>query len=92
MHYQLAPGILTVDLDDETVLLNHMTGHYFGLRGAIRSVIDLLEQGADEGELVERIALRHGVSPDVAGADLAKILPGLLAAGLLVSGTPDLTA
>ena len=90
MNYQLAPGILTLDLDDELVLVNHESGRYFGLRGAIRSALDLLEQGVDEAGLVQRITLRHGVSTDLAREDLAKVLPALLAAGLVVAHAPDL--
>lgn len=86
--YRLADDVLTVEVDDETILMGYASGKYFGMRGAIRHVLDRLRCNSTLEEMAGDISAHFGVSIEVARGDLAGIFPKLLAAGLVVDAAP----
>jgi hypothetical protein len=83
--FQLTPDVLSVEADGETVVLSYAEGKYFGLRGAVRQVLDLLRQGATFGELVARMTAKFNISAEQARDDLSQILEKMLGAGVVQS-------
>ena len=81
--FRLAPDVLSVETDGETVMLSYAGGKYFGLRGAIRQHLDQLRQGATFAELATAMSAAFGVSSDHARDDLNQILSRMQAAGVL---------
>jgi hypothetical protein len=81
--FRLASDVLSVEADEETVVLSYAAGKYFGLRGAIRQLLDLLRQGATFAELMAEMTGTFGVSADQARDDLNQILNKMQGAGVL---------
>lgn len=84
--FRLASDVLSVEADGETVMLSYAEGKYFGLRGAIRQLLDQLRQGATFGELVAEMTAVFGVPTDQARDDLNQILGRMQGAGVLEPG------
>ncbi len=86
--YMLAPTAMAVDLEDESVVFSMAAGKYFGVRGALRHVMLALETGCTRATMVARLCDVYDVSEAAAGADLDRILPELIAAGILEIHAP----
>lgn len=85
--YRLAEGVLSVPVEDEAILLTMGSGKYFGVRGAMRHLLEELREGIDFQTMVERTCARYDVAPDEAARDLQRVLPRLVAAGILEPAT-----
>jgi hypothetical protein len=85
--YRLAEGILSVPVDDEAILLSIATGKYFGIRGAMRHLLETLREGMAFDAMVSSTCVRYDVDPTEAARDLEQILPRLVAAGILESSS-----
>jgi hypothetical protein len=81
--FVLADDALFVETGAESVILSHAVGSYFGLRGAARHVLDLLQRGATLAEMVDRVCALYEVSPEEAAADIRGILHELAEKRLL---------
>ncbi|HYJ81676.1 MAG TPA: PqqD family protein, partial [Allosphingosinicella sp.] len=82
--YRLSEGVLSVPVEDETVLLAMGSEKYFGVRGAMRHLLESLRDGLSLEAMVADTCTRYGVAAEVARRDLEAILPKLIAAGIVI--------
>ena len=80
---RLAPDVLSVEAEGETVMLSYSEGKYFGVRGAIRQLLDELREGATFAELVAAMTAKFGISEGEARDDLNGILSRMQGAGVV---------
>ena len=85
--YTVIPGVLTQELDGETILLATATGTYFRLNPTGTQVWAAITSGRDIRTVVTDLAVEGGADPEVVSADVAALLDTLQAKGL-VSTTP----
>lgn len=71
-------------LDGEAILINLSTGTYYSLDGSGCTIWEGIEAGASEEQLVELLRGYWSVSPDLARADVARLLGELLSENLIV--------
>jgi hypothetical protein len=81
----MADGVLSVPVDDEAILLTIGSGKYYGVRGAMRHLLEELRDGIAFDDMVARTCARYDVEADEAARDLEQMLPRLIAAGILES-------
>jgi hypothetical protein len=81
--YRLAEGVLSVELEEENILLSVGSGKYFGVRGAMRHLLEGLRDGLSFGEMVARTRDRYDVGREEAARDLRAILARLVGAGIV---------
>jgi hypothetical protein len=81
--YRWASQVLSIDSGGELVLMDLVSGEYFGLRGAIHHLSAMLESGASRDDLTKALCAHYDVGPEAARADLDGILARLSAAGLI---------
>lgn len=76
------PDVVWRDVDGEVVLLNVVTGQYFGLDEVGSAVWALLIQDGDAGVtlavLADRVVANFDVDPPTAAADIAALLTQLV--------------
>lgn len=89
--YRLAEGVLSIPMDDEAILLAVGSGKYFGVRGAMRHLLEELREGLAFEAMVASTCARYDVDPGEASRDLEQMLPRLVEAGILVPTSPGLT-
>lgn len=82
--YRLSEGVLSVPVEDESILLAMGSEKYFGVRGAMRHLLERLRDGLSLEAMVEDTCARYRVAPEVARQDLEAILTKLIAAGIVV--------
>jgi hypothetical protein len=56
---------------------------YFGVRGAMRHLLEGLRDGLSMDAMIANTCARYGVTPEVARQDLEAILQKLIAAGIV---------
>ena len=71
-------------VDDEVVILDVGTGHYFGLNDVGALVWSLLDGDHDHEAIVDAITSDFDVDAATASADLTELLTELSSAGLIV--------
>jgi hypothetical protein len=81
--YRLAEGVLSVPTEDEAILLTIGSGKYYGVRGAMRHLLEDLRQGLSLPQMISLTCERYDVEPGEATRDLERIVPRLIAAGIL---------
>lgn len=81
--YRLKDGVLSVPIEDESMLMEMGSEKYFGVRGAMRHHLEGLRVGLSLDTMVADTCARYNVTPDVARRDLEAILPKLIAAGII---------
>jgi hypothetical protein len=81
--YRLAEGVLSVDLEEENILLSVGSGKYFGVKGAMRHLLEGLRDGLSSGEMVALTCDRYDVAREDAVSDLDEMLGKLVAAGIV---------
>jgi hypothetical protein len=81
--YRLSEGVLSVPLEDESILLAMGSEKYFGVRGAMRHLLEGLRGGLSLEAMIAETCARYQVTPEVARGDLEAMLPKLTAAGIL---------
>lgn len=81
--YRLSEGVLSVPVEDESILLAMGSEKYFGVRGAMRHLLEGLREGLSLEAMVAETSTRYRVSPEVARQDLETVLPKLIAAGIV---------
>lgn len=78
---RLRAEVVAVDTGDARVLLDERTGRYFQLNRSGALILDAALAGEDAAE---RLTEAYAVHPDEAAADVAALVEGLRAAGLVV--------
>ena len=81
--YRLSEGVLSVPVEDESILLAMGSEKYFGVRGAMRHLLEGLRDGLSLEAMVADMCARYRVPPEVARQDIDAILPKLIAAGIV---------
>lgn len=81
--YRLSEGVLSVPVEDESILLAMGSEKYFGVRGAMRHLLEGLRDGLSLEAMVADTCARYRVAPEVARQDLEDMLPKLIAAGIV---------
>jgi hypothetical protein len=76
-------GMISTDLDRETVLMSIDAGAYYGLEGPAQSIWEALETPLSFSALVDRLVAEYRVSPERCAADVQKFLAEMEREGLL---------
>ena len=79
-----AKGVAADILDDEVVIVNLVTGHYFSTEGTGCEVWTLLAAGVPVGEVIETITARYGEGIDEVPAYVDHIVTKVLDGGLMI--------
>lgn len=74
---------LIAPMEDGAVLLNLETKRYYSLNATGAVIWEMLEQGADEADILRRLLEQFEVGEEEATAGLARITAELVAEGLL---------
>jgi len=82
--YRLNDGVLSVPVEDESILLAMGSEKYFGVRGAMRHLLEGLRDGLSMEAMIADTSARYRVAPEVARQDIEAILPKLIAAGIVI--------
>ena len=80
----LSPEQVSVENEEETVVLGSESGHYFSLTGVGSDAWQLLQEPRRFADLRELLLERYDVSAEVLEADLRELLSSLLASGLVI--------
>lgn len=81
--YRLSEGIFSVPVEDESVVLAMGSEKYFGVRGAMRHLLEGLREGLTLSAMVAETCARYQVASEVAEQDLEDMLPKLIKAGIV---------
>jgi len=79
--------VATRKIGDETILLNLVTGTYFGLDAVGSRFLELLEQSGELAAAHRAMLEEFDVAPEVLEADLLRLSEELYAKGLLEAGS-----
>lgn len=75
--------LLTQVLDDDLLMADLETGHYFGLAKVGRRIWELLEQPASIAQLCEQLQAEYAVEPQACEREVLQFLTELLQDGLI---------
>ena len=78
---------VSTSMHDETVILDHLSGKYFGLTGVGARVWELLSASTTWSSMVTSITEEYAVERHRAERELRVLLEELAAKGLLVVGS-----
>lgn len=81
-----ATGLITADVEGESVVLNCDTGVFFQLNASASRVWDALETPQTAAQLRDALVARFDVTPEQCAADLADLLETLQERGLVELG------
>jgi len=76
-------GLLSTELDGETVLMSIDAGAYYGLAGVARRIWEKLENPTSFSELVDCLQREYRVSRETCVSDVQKFLAEIEREGLL---------
>ena len=80
---RLSPEVLFQEVSGEMVLLDLESEQYFGLDTVGARIWSLMESGASERELVDRLLAEYEVGRETLEKDVAELLDQLAEAGLI---------
>ena len=83
MTLTLRPGVSTADTDYGTTLLDEDSGEYFTLNPTGSLVLRTLLTGGTAEQAARALADQYAVAADTADRDVADLVAGLRAAGLV---------
>ena len=83
MTLTLRPGVSTADTDYGTTLLDEDSGEYFTLNPTGSLVLRTLLTGGTAEQAARALAEQYAVAADTADRDVADLVAGLRAAGLV---------
>lgn len=83
MTLTLRPGVSTADTDYGTTLLDEDSGEYFTLNPTGSLVLRTLLTGGTAEQAARALAEQYAVATDTADRDVADLVAGLRAAGLV---------
>ena len=75
-----------VRMDDQIIVADMRSGHYFGLDGVGARVWELLDRRATRSGIIERLLAEYEVSRDVLERDVESLLQDLLDRRLVERG------
>ena len=81
--YQLAPEVLSQEIDDETILLDMKSERYFGLNDVGTHIVNMLKTGSDLETLVNGLLKLYDIERAILEKDTKELLQELLNAGLI---------
>lgn len=81
--------VLSQEVAGETVLLDLVSEHYFGLDAIGTQIWQRISKGTQVGEAIEQIMQDYDVSRDQLEADVEALLTQLQKAGILISESPS---
>lgn len=87
--WRVSDAVVCADLGDEVVLLDTVTGIYYGLDQVGASIWDHLTKGEDAPAILAGLLTEYEVEPRTLQADLDAFLALLVARGLLIQGHPE---
>jgi Coenzyme PQQ synthesis protein D (PqqD) len=76
-------GHISCDLDGEAVVLDFMSGMYYGLDEVGASIWKLIAEPRTVGEICDALAAEYEVAPQVCERDVIALLAELAAKGLV---------
>lgn len=79
-----AGGVVFNRVGEELVLLDLNRGVYYGLDPIGARVWQLLTEGVEEGEIVDRLTEEYDVKRETLAADLERLIAELRGCGLLL--------
>jgi len=82
----ISEDVLAQELEGETVLLDLASDSFFGLDAVSTRVWNLLQDGADEGQIVDALLEEFEVGREVLEGDVAELLNQLEQSGLIRRG------
>ncbi len=82
-NYRLGEGVFSVPVENEAVVMAMSSEKYFGVRGAMRHLLEPLREGLSFDAMVAATCARYTVTPEEAREDLESMLPKLIAAGII---------
>ena len=80
---RIRPGILTAEMDGETVLLDAESGAYSALGSTGSRIAALIAEPVSLGDLCRRLTAIYAVDPETCLADVTPFLEGLIGDGLV---------
>ena len=83
------PNVISETMDDETIIVDLASGHYYSLREANVDVWECLERGCAEAEIVDVLSERYAVADGDLGVSVAGVVAQLREEGLIVPRTED---
>ncbi|MEP7054584.1 MAG: PqqD family protein [Actinomycetota bacterium] len=83
--YARREGVMSVELEGDTVLLDTLSGQYFRLNTTATLVWSLLEHASSVDELARQVHAHTEVDPDILRGDLAELLESLEQQQLVVA-------
>lgn len=81
--YQRKPGLISTDMDGDTVMMSVERGEYYGLGGVGNQIWELLQQPHGAHELAGVLCQRFEVDEQRCLADVQGFIQQLLAMGLI---------
>jgi len=78
----IPPEVLFQEVEDEMVLLNLQSEHYYGLDEMGKRIWQLLAEHQDVATVLERLLVEFDVDEAVLRRDLARLIHELVEAGL----------
>ena len=78
-------GFVETEIDDEVVLMDLASGHFFSLEGTSLAVWRLIDGNRSEDGIVAALAAQYDEPVERVAVDVAAFLAELRAAGLLAS-------
>jgi hypothetical protein len=74
---------VSTEIDGEAVILSIDRGNYYGMNKVLTAIWGWLDEPVKVADVCSRLTATYDVSPDVAEADILKILSELSREGLL---------
>ena len=74
---------MTRRVDDEIVILDVKSGHYFGLNDVGATIWERLSDDCDRNDLIAVVLETYGVDPEQASLDVDELVQQLVDAGLV---------
>ncbi len=83
--YEIPESVLLSHLGDETVLLNLDTKRYFRLNATAAAIVRGVERGLGTSEIAGELCAGYEVTPEVADAEVARLMEELTARELVAA-------
>ena len=81
--YQQKDGVMTADMNGETVMMDINTGKYYNLGRVGSEIWALLKNPLSEQELIDELLARYKVNPEQCRKETAAFVQKLLSIGLI---------
>jgi hypothetical protein len=83
MSLTVSPDVVFRELDGEAVLLDLVTGTYFGLNAVGTRIWQLLDAGREQADIVNVLAGEYDAAPPTIAADVERLIAELKARRLI---------